>query len=385
MPTALTSPLPTIHPVYDPLIISLADAAAPASARTGQSQVEVQLEIEDILNSGNWRVIGEYLNPYDYDTDTAKVVLNKALQGALSPENPQDILNTMLTEITGILKRYRLKVRDVVDGTPQGAFATTDSALAWQAGNRVQLSGFNPLAGKAYFFLSVRPTNRRIHPNEPLIVQFLALQSSADADVVLDVIYTDGTTDTLNFAGVPINANKVYAMMISPPAGFATLPAKITLSVNAAEFVGSKPTQVFTTMSMPSPWLQLLYFRNSRGGWDSIACTGKFIEYSTPTGEVFEGQEYSYPPPSGGVGGGGNSKTFNQRATDSFVFRTGYMSKDEHAAMRDLLLRNEAYHYWGTDLYKLIITNATFKVQEDGEYLYATEITARYAFEQVAY
>ena len=384
MATALTSPLPSIHPVLDPLIVSLADASDPASGRTGQSQVEVQIEVEDTLDSGTWRLIGEILNPYDYTTDTAKAVIHKALQGALGPDNPEAILSTTLTEITGILKRYRLKVRDVVDGVPVGAFATLDPAIAWQAGRSIQVGTFNPLAGRAYLLLSRRPTARRIHPDEPIIVQFLALESSTNADVVLNVVNTDGTTDSYRFAGEPILANRVYAIAMPAPKNLTKPAVKVTLSIDSSEFTGTKPTQVFTTIAKPTPFRQQLYFRNSYGGWDSIACTGKNEEFSTATGETFEGQEYAYDPPSGGVVGG-NVRAFNQRATDSFVFRTGYMSKAEHAALRDLLLRNEAYHLSGATLYKLIITNTTFRVHTDDEYLYATEITARYAFDQVAY
>lgn len=51
MPTSLTTPLPSIHPVYDPLIASLQDGADLASAHEGQSQEKVQLEVEDILES----------------------------------------------------------------------------------------------------------------------------------------------------------------------------------------------------------------------------------------------------------------------------------------------------------------------------------------------
>lgn len=384
MPTSLTSPLPSIHPVLDPLIVSLADAEAPASGRAGQSQAEVQIEIEDVLNSDSWRLIGEILTPYDYTSDTAKVIIHKALQGALNPDNPEGILSNVLTEITGILKRYRLKVRDVVDGVPVGAFATLEPAIAWQAGRSVQVGTFNPLAGRAYLLLSRRPTARRIHPDEPIIVQFLALESSADAGVLLNVVNTDGTTDSYRFAGEPIQANRVYAIALPAPKNLTKPAAKVTLSIDASEFTGTKPAQVFTTIAKPTPFRQQLYFRNSYGGWDSIACTGKNEEFSSATSETFEGQEYGYAAPSGGVVGG-NVRAFNQRATDSFVFRTGYLSRAEHAALRDLLLRNEAYHLPGATLYKLIITNATFRVHADDEYLYSTEITARYAFDQVAY
>lgn len=110
MATSLTNPLPTIHPIFDPLIATLADPGDPASGRDGLSQVEVQIEVEDVMNSGSLRLIGELLNPYNLDTDTATAIIHKALQGALRPDNLTTILEFNLTQLTGIIKRYRLLV-----------------------------------------------------------------------------------------------------------------------------------------------------------------------------------------------------------------------------------------------------------------------------------
>jgi hypothetical protein len=49
-----------------------------------------------------------------------------------------------------------------------------------------------------------------------------------------------------------------------------------------------------------------------------------------------------------------------------------------------MLLHNQAYLVVGSQLRKLIITNATHQTRKDGEYLYALEIQARFAYENTA-
>lgn len=97
MATQLVTPLPTIHPIFDPLIATLADPGDPASGRDGLSQVEVLIEVEDLMNSGSWRLIGELLNPYNLDTETASAIIHKALQGALRPDYRPAIQNSIST------------------------------------------------------------------------------------------------------------------------------------------------------------------------------------------------------------------------------------------------------------------------------------------------
>lgn len=378
MATALVNPLPTIHPVYDPLIVALADPGDPASGRTGQSLVEVQLEIEDVLNSDSWRLIGEYLNPYDYDTDEAQVTLHQALEGALGG-SPENILSTMITEIPGIIKRYRLKMRDVVDGEAQGSFATSDPAYAWLAGNRYTKIGTDPINGAAYRFLTVRPYNRRIHPEETLAIQFATFVSGADVNLIVEATYDDGTSEDLTYVLGALDAFKVYAINLATPGSGFSKPVT-ALHCNLTGLMGGSEFRRWRTIQNPSPYFRRVFFQNSLGGYESIAMAGKIEELNQPISELFEAQEY---PPAGAQVG--NTRAFNQRAVDSLILRTGYMSEDELRSLRDLTLRNEAWIQEGTTLRKLILNGGQWRVKTDGDYLHALEVTARYAWEERAY
>lgn len=61
-------------------------------------------------------VADQLLNSYNLDTDPAAAIILKALKGALRPDKLTAILEFNLTQLTGIVKRYRLLVRQVVDG-----------------------------------------------------------------------------------------------------------------------------------------------------------------------------------------------------------------------------------------------------------------------------
>lgn len=380
MALALSSPLPAFHPVLNPLIVSFQDPLDLASDRLGNSLIEVQLEIEDVFGSDSWRLIGEFLNPYDYDTDVAKVVLNNALTGVFATD-PSPILSATITEIPGVMKRYRVKARDVVDGIPVGEFAIVGTSFAWNAGSKYILQDTDIIGNRSYYFLSVRPAIRRIHPDEPISIQFVVFNSSPDVCTLnATLTYTDDTVENIDYPLPVLVAGKAYTILLpNPGSGFAKPVKKILYGITGI-FDTSNESAILNTIVNPSPWYKLVYFKNSLGGWESIACMGKSEEFSTASGEVFEAQEYPVTEAKTG-----NTRSYNQRATDSFVFRTGWMPKAEHTAMRDLLLRNEAYHYSGSKLLKLVISNSAFKVHADDEYLFATEFTARYAYEEVAY
>lgn len=375
MATTLTTPLPSIFPILDPLIVSLADPGDPASGRYGQSQVEVQIEVEDELNSNAWRLIGELLNPYDYFTDTAQAVIHKALQGALSISLPNLTIPGSQT-LPGPVKRYRLKARDVVDGIPQGAMVATDPGRAWLAGQSYASQGADLITGKAYLFLTTRNLERRLHPQERIHLQVLPI-SSGTPTVRIKAIFDDGTdqTDTVTLSAtaalVPFGVN---VFLPSYP------QAPHTLEIDLTGLSGTAEKLTYRLIPRPAPYFRQLFYANSLGGLDHLALTGKCEEITTPSGEIFEAQVY---PPSSGQEG--NTRVFNQRAIDSLILRTGYISQAEKRSLRDLTLRNEAWILEGTALRKIILSNAQWVVKADDQYLHALELTARYAWDEIAY
>ena len=375
MPTSLSTPLPSIHPVYDPLIASLQDGADLASAREGQSQVEVQLEVEDILGSDEWRLIGEYLNPYDYTTDLAKVSLHKALQGSLAPGIP-DLEAVAIQSIPGLVKNYRLKARDVVDGEAVGEFTTTAASKAWLAGNSYPYIGQDLLTGKAYLFLTTRPLIRRFHPLELIHLQVIPVASGSPSLRIL-AVFKDGTDQTDLIALDPVTALVPFSYNITLPA-YAKPVAY--LEIDLTELAGSAEKLTYRLTDNRSSYFRQLFFRNSLGGLDHIPLTGKSEEFQDTAGETLQAQEY--PPTDAQVG---NSRAFNQSAADSFILRTGWMSHDEIKSLKDMRLRNEVYLLEGTDLRRLILANGSKRIKKDGDHLYALELSAQYAWNENAY
>jgi hypothetical protein len=375
MATSLTSPLPSIHPILDPLIVSLADPGDPASGRDGQSSCEVQIEVEDVLNSGNWRLIGELLNPYNYDTDTAQAVIHKALQGALTYFLP-NLTIPGAQAMPGPVKRYRLKARDVVDGIPDGSLVATDPGRAWLAGQAYVAHGTDLLSGRAYLFLTTRSLLRRLHPQEKIHLQVLPV-SSGTPTVRIKALFTDGTdqTDTVGLGAAA--ALVPFAVNISIPAYSKTAH---TIEIDITGLSGTAEKLTYRLISRPGPWFRQIFYANSLGGLDHLALTGKCEEIHTPTGEFFEAQEYPLAN-----GQRGNSRAFNQRATDSILLRTGFMSQAEKISLRDLTLRNELWILEGNALRKLILTNAQWSPKSDDNYLHALELTARYSWDEMAY
>lgn len=375
MATSLTSALPSIHPVLDPLAVSLQDAADPASDREGQSSVEVQLEVEDTLDSGTWRLIGEFLNPYDYTTDTAKAVIHKALQGALSHFLPS-LTASGAQAMTGVIKRYRLQARDVVDGEAIGSLTATDPGRAWLAGQSYTAQGNDLLTGKAYLFLTTRSLTRRLHPQEKIHLQVLPVVSGTPT-VRIKAYFTDGTDQTDNEVLSAATALVPFAVNITLPTYAETVSY---IEIDLTGLTGTAEKLTYRLISKPTPWFRQLFYANSLGGLDHLAFTGKCEELNNPTAEIFEAQEY--PVSNGQLG---NSRAFNQRATDSLILRTGYMSEAEARSLRDLTLRNEAWIVDGTSLRKLILSSGQWSPKADDVYLHALELTARYAWDELAY
>jgi len=380
MPTDIQSTLPDLHPIYNPLVIQLADGAAPASANVGTTTCEIQVEVEDILDSDVWRMVAEYLNPYDYTTDRASVSIHKALQSAFTP-NPAPLTENTPQVVPGIIKRYRLLARDLIDGVSSGGFQASGSGYAWQAGNRSNNLTRDRITGNSYIFLSRMPSARRIAKREDISLQILCLQAASGAGIAVTSTLPDGSTTSLTFPLGDLAQYRVYSFTIPGPSGTAANPIRMQVSIAAAGFSAATPSITYTTTPNPSPWSEELFMRNSLGGWDKIYCTGKSQSAQAFASEVFEAQ--AYPDPMGAAGRG-SSRSFNQRANQQLILRTGFYSLSEHRAMMDLILRNEAYLINGNQLLPLIITNSSEVEDTDGSYLHACELTARYAYDNHA-
>lgn len=373
MPTQLTQPLPAVAPVRNPLRATFADPADLASGREGISEAEVRLQIEDVPGSGQYRTIGEYLNPYDYDSDVASVYLHRALLGTLKFAKPSIATGHVLHPLPDMVKRYRVQSRDLVDGEPVGEFNTQGPYHAWMGGKSFVNNQTDLTSGKAYVWLSTKPTTRRYFPGEFLLLCFLPLESGS---VNLHIIKTPitGEPETVSEAIGNVTAfQPVQLNLTIDTTGLRSFSVGITGLIESASVL------LFNVAEKPE-YLTHLIYGNSLGGYDVLPMTGRLSFHNEPSGEVIE-----TPLDPDHDGSDSHYRTFNQKAVDSITLRTGYLTLNERRNLRDMALMNEVYLYRSGTLRKLILENTAQLINTEGEFLYSAEFTARYAFDNHAY
>jgi hypothetical protein len=375
MATQPITALPVISPVRDPLKITFQDPGNLASANDEPTELEVQVEVEDVPGSDEWRRVGEMLNPYGPD-DTASVLIHRALMGTLKPTAPS-LTAVGLQSFTSICKKYRLLARDVVGGIPSGAFEISDTSHAWLAGQAYTRQTNDLYQGRAYQFLTTAGSFQYLHPDQRIFLSFLAFLAGEDIQLIIEAQYTDATTEEFIIELGTIEAFTGYYITIPTPAWEKPLTR---FSLRLFGFIGGSQGSMLYYYTRPTQWKQEIFYLNSRGGFENIMFTGKKEESHTGTGEVFEGQ--LFPPLDAQEG---NYLTFNQRSHESFTLRSGWINAIQREALKDLTLRNEAYLVVGTALRKVIITNATYEHRKDGEFLYSLELQARFAYDHHAY
>jgi|GEM_PF-3498946 len=373
MPTQLTQPLPSVAPVRNALRATFADPADLASGREGVSEVEVRLQIEDVPGSGQYRTIGEYLNPYDYDSDVASVYLHRALLGTLKFTKPSIATDLSLHPLSDMVKRYRVLSRDVVDGEPVGEFNTQGAYHAWMAGTSFVNNQMDLVGNNAAVWLTTKPYNRRYYPGEFLP---LCILPTASGNLTLKITRHPVTGES------ELVEEALGAVTAFHPVQF-NLQVDTTglksFDVGLSGIDGGYYTLKFAILPQPE-YLTHLIYGNSLGGYDVLPMTGKQSFHNETSGEVIE---TALDPDH--TGSDSNYRTFNQKAVDSLTLRTGYMALTERLCLRDMALMNEVYIYRGGTLRKLILENAAQLLNSEGEYLHSSEFTARYAFDNFAY
>jgi hypothetical protein len=375
MATQPTSSLPIISPVRDPLKITFQDPDNLATDNDEPTELEVQVEVEDIPGSDNWRRVGEMLNPYGAD-NTASALIHRALMGALKP-TPPSLTAVGLQSFTSICKAYRLLARDVVGGVPAAEFAVAGTSHAWLAGQSYTNQTNDLYQSRAYRLLSTQGSPRYIHPDQRIFVGFLTFIAGTSIQMIITATYTDDTTEEFTIELGNVDSFTGYQMTVPTP--IWTKPVA-SFNLRLFGFIGASMESMNYYYTRPTQWKQEIFYLNSRGGFDNFIFTGKKEESQTDTGEIFEGQLF---PPL--VAQEGNYITFNQRSYESFILRSGWINNAQREALKDLTLRNEAYLVVGTELRKLIISNATYQTRKDGEFLYSLEIQARCAYDHYAY
>jgi hypothetical protein len=274
-----------------------------------------------------------------------------------------------------IIKRYRIKSRDVIGGIPSGEFNTSSPYLAWLAGKSYKNLNTDFLSGMAYRFLYTSATPRRISPNQLLYVEFITLDAGTGISLRLNATYTDNTTQLFTYSLGNVNAYTAYGYKIAPPA-YTKEVKSFTISLFGFT---STMESISCSYTQKNLYETEIFYLNSLGGYENCTFTGKTEFSETHSADAFEAQ--LYPPLNAQKG---NYQTFNQKGNEVMVLRSGWVTKEERKGLIDLTLRNEAYLRESLTLEKMLLANGTRVVSKDGEFLYSLEINARFAYDNDA-
>jgi hypothetical protein len=288
-----------------------------------------------------------------------------------------------LQPLPGLTARYRLLARDIIGGMASGGFAVTDPAWAWLAGrsytdqDKSYSKGAEYSFGqRAFKFLLTDDDPRYLQIGQRIHVEFLCFQAGTDIKLRINANYTDATTELFETSLGNLEEGKGYYINAPTPAWTKELSH---FTIGLGGFFGAASEVITCRYKKPSPYKKEVFYRNSMGGFQNFIFGGKTEESHSQSGDILD--QVSYPPEDGTKG---QSLVFNQRSQDSMILRSGWISLAERLALKDMLLHNQAYLVIGSQLRKLIITNASHQTRKDGEYLYALEIQARFAYENTA-
>ena len=367
MPTVLTQPLPALNFARNPIIASFTNNTTAPSARTESVSVEIQVWVEPIYNSGTFVLQSEFSNPYNIASGQASFNISRAILPTFNNLVP-NATNENFYTISGIVKRFKLRARDVVGGIPEGSFTETAIFHAIHAGTSKE-EGEKDLSDLAYVFLATRKTNKRIHLDEKIHIEFLPLVSG---NASINVNFTTfNSSDTFTMGTTAVTAFVPQGINVPLP----NRSAIKTFSVEIIGLAGSRDIMEFEQVTYPVFKFRQLFYRNSMGGFETLGLIGLNEFQSTTKSDIFETEESVNPSVSFG-----NSIAFNQRTTETFILRSGFLSPEDIKKCIDLPLRNEAFLFEDNLMKKLFIQPGTFKTFKDRENLFSLDFQARLAY-----
>jgi hypothetical protein len=356
----------------------------PSIPAEGMVEMEGIVELEQNYGLGGWQTVAEYLNPYAYDLNRADFFVDRAILGRMAFHRP-DLAQFHPVITSGIVKRYRIRHRLLVDGEQEGAQQLSPTRHAWLAGRPFTFPDVNPWEGKGYLFLTTRPLMRRVYKSEKL--HFYVLPLWLGEYTLEEKIYYKNTTTQTTTRSLGTHSRYVpfYFGYIPPEGSFAPYPSpesqmshddRQTISKIELRLTGKPDTaEVITLIPTPDPqYPRQIVYGNSLGGFDSFMLSGKAEGSHLTTSELLE---TDLPPDHDRQEG--TVSAYNQLSTAPLTLRTGYIPLPELEALRDMALLNTVYLVEGNQLRRIVLQASETSTFRDGVFLHSAEYAARYA------
>lgn len=202
-------------------------------------------------------------------------------------------------------------------------------------------------------FLSWYPAiAKKLLPTQPELLYFMAPTNGTFSPTVV-ITYSDGTTANHSPA---ISISAQIFQVASLPVGYTELgiaavtPAKTAVSYTVT--IGGK-TRSYAVDHTPYRDVRYIIFRNSLGGYDTLACTGEADEATEMQREVAE-RVYDPEHP-----GRLNKLPYNIEHTPVVKVNSGWLLPAERDWLNDLLISEDVYELAAGILSPVLIRNTS--------------------------
>lgn len=191
--------------------------------------------------------------------------------------------------------------------------------------------------------------SKKILPDQKEMM-YILWPNSAFQNIEVEVEFMDGTTETDSNPHLQVQPLQVASFSVGYQAlDIAAINPEKTVRSYTVSIAGQSRTFVLDYKSHRQ--VRYLYFRNSLGGFDTLACTGEADEF-TEVERKQSNRVYGVDAPLRYA----KSEFYNEHI-ETVKVNTGWLSPAEKNWLNDLLISKEVYEQRGKKLQKVLIKN----------------------------
>lgn len=312
-----------------------------------------------------------------------------------APFELQQLLDSFLTLTPPTFRQQRISLaegltrqyyteRDVFNGLMP--ITSQQSGIVWaikagiQETDRLWVSKlFTDSSALAGRFLTWQPDHKRVLPDQPEYLYFLANQQPAPAVLRLraELTYTDGSMEVVTlFEQTEVTSMSVYCLPVGPIMLGTMRPSVRQYAVWVSDEGDNRLSDVRTFLidSTYYPQTRYLLFDNSLGGFDTLALTGRGTEkLSTKRAEAERGTAVD------------GRATFAERIVTGSESRreltvhTGYLRPDERTWLVELALAQQVFLVSDRGHIPVLSRAENYVQQQDDETLIGRQFQFQYS------
>lgn len=330
------------------------------SVATGYTTLRFRAElyVETTFMSGTFTKVNTQVHTADVNKQST-FYLEAILRSYLDYDNPAADLY-FLADMTKSIRRYRVDITEIVDSVA-GSVGTGTVKYVMLAGKTLRnfnetitRPSFTAAGNHTYLFLTTRQLSRKMHWMQNEYMYILPLQNITSAQLTVLITYTDATTHSepialgnlAQYEGIIMRLADDYLDLNSYNPTKTIQHIELYINASSTERIKYQMYEPYTDNQVT------LYYANSLGGFDSLICEGATMDkvmYTKQLVNKLSTAAFSLPD--------GDMLYNDPVITRKLELSSGYKSKADVMALRDLAVSGKVLMRDGDDFVPFVITN----------------------------